>query len=38
MTRDEDIVDDDIGQGAEASLRDAILAADKVLTTGQWEY
>ena len=33
--RDEDIVDDDIGQGTETSLRDAILAADKVLVTGR---
>ena len=36
--RDEDIVEDDIAQGTEASLRDAILAADKVLLTGRWEY
>ena len=33
----EDIIEDDIGQGIEASLRDAVLAADKVLVTGRWE-
>jgi hypothetical protein len=35
---DEDIVDDDIAQGTETSLRDAILAADKVLVAprGGW--
>jgi hypothetical protein len=33
--RDEDIIEDDIAQGTETSLRDAILAADKVLVTGR---
>ena len=35
---DEDIVDDDIAQGTESSLRDAILAADKILGSqhGGW--
>jgi hypothetical protein len=32
VTRDEDIIEDDIEQGATASLRDAILAAEQVLT------
>jgi len=34
ITRDEDIIEDDIEQGAANSLRDAILAAERVLTTG----
>ena len=33
-----DGIEDDIGQGTEISLRAAILAADKVLKTGIWEY
>jgi len=36
--RDEEPTQDDIAQGTEISLRDAILAADKVLSTGRWEY
>ena len=35
---DEDFIEDAIAQGIETSSRDAILAADKVLTTGRWEY
>lgn len=30
--------EDDIAQGAAASFKDAILAAEEVLATGQWKY